>query len=78
VLEQVEREVFVDGEGVEEGAGLEDEGEGEAVARLDLGQKQVLMFRNRANGQFNVVYRRADAAIGWIDPGTGNANGAKR
>ena len=43
---------------------------GEAVARLDLGQKPVLMFRNRANGQFNVVYRRADGAIGWIDPGS--------
>jgi hypothetical protein len=42
---------------------------GEAVARLDLGQKPVLMFRNGANGQFNVVYRRADGAIGWIDPG---------
>jgi ribosomal subunit interface protein len=50
---------------------------GEAVARLDLGQKQVLMFRNKANGQFNVVYRRADAAIGWIDPGPA-ASGAKR
>ena len=51
---------------------------GEAVARLDLGQKQVLMFRNRANGQFNVVYRRADAAIGWIDPGAASGNGTKR
>jgi hypothetical protein len=51
---------------------------GEAVARLDLGQKQVLMFRNRANGELNVVYRRADAAIGWIDPGAANAGAAKR
>ncbi len=51
---------------------------GEAVARLDLGQKQVLMFRNRANGQFNVVYRRADAAIGWIDPGAAAGNGAAK
>jgi ribosomal subunit interface protein len=50
---------------------------GEAVARLDLGQKQVLMFRNKANGQFNVVYRRADAAIGWIDPGP-TVSAAKR
>ncbi|MBL8805771.1 MAG: ribosome-associated translation inhibitor RaiA [Rhodospirillales bacterium] len=44
---------------------------GEAVARLDLGQKPVLMFRNKTNGELNVVYRRADAAIGWIDPGAG-------
>ena len=51
---------------------------GEAVARLDLGQKPVLMFRNSANGQFNVVYRRADGAIGWIDPGAQSATPAKR
>jgi ribosomal subunit interface protein len=44
---------------------------GEAVARLDLGQKPVLMFRNKANGELNVVYRRSDSAIGWIDPGAG-------
>lgn len=44
---------------------------GEAVARLDLAQKPVLMFRNKANGELNVVYRRSDSAIGWIDPGAG-------
>jgi hypothetical protein len=26
------------------------------------------MFRNAANGALNVVYRRADGNIGWIDP----------
>jgi ribosomal subunit interface protein len=51
---------------------------GEAVARLDLGQKPVLMFRNSANGQFNVVYRRADGAIGWIDPGAASSAPTKR
>jgi len=44
---------------------------GEAVMRLDLMQLQVLMFRNRASGQFNVVHRRADGHVGWIDPGQG-------
>jgi ribosomal subunit interface protein len=41
----------------------------DAVMRLDLAYQQVLMFRNGKNGQFNVVYRRNDGHIGWIDPG---------
>jgi len=44
---------------------------GEAVMRLDLAQAQALMFRNRKGGALNVVYRRADGHIGWIDPGEG-------
>jgi hypothetical protein len=28
----------------------------------------VLMFRNCKNGLLNVVYRRADGHVGWIDP----------
>ncbi|MGD9966112.1 MAG: ribosome-associated translation inhibitor RaiA [Hyphomonadaceae bacterium] len=46
-----------------------------AVMQLDLGESPALMFRNAANGQLNVVYRRADGNIGWIDPGRGNTNG---
>lgn len=41
---------------------------GEAVMRLDLADAPALMFRNRAHGGLNVVYRRADGNIGWIDP----------
>jgi ribosomal subunit interface protein len=41
---------------------------GEAVMRLDLAEAPVVMFRNRGNGAFNVVYRRPDGNIGWIDP----------
>lgn len=41
---------------------------GEAVMRLDLMQLQVLMFRNRQSGTLNVVHRRADGHVGWIDP----------
>jgi hypothetical protein len=26
------------------------------------------MFRNSASGELNVVYRRSDGNIGWIDP----------
>lgn len=41
---------------------------GEAVMRLDLAESVILMFRNRSNGQFNVVFRRQDGNIGWVDP----------
>jgi ribosomal subunit interface protein len=41
---------------------------GEAVMRMDLADQPVLMFRNSATGEFNVVYRRSDGNIGWIDP----------
>lgn len=40
---------------------------GEAVMRLDLTQVPVLMFRNSGSGSLNVVYRRPDGCIGWID-----------
>jgi ribosomal subunit interface protein len=42
---------------------------GEAVMRMDLADQQVLMFRNSGSGELNVVYRRADGNIGWIDLG---------
>lgn len=42
---------------------------GEAVMRLELEEAPVLMFRNRGHGRLNVVYRRTDGNIGWIDPG---------
>ena len=41
---------------------------GEAVMRMDLADQAVLMFRNSATSEFNVVYRRSDGNIGWIDP----------
>ena len=40
----------------------------EAVMRLDLGNLPVVMFKNGAHGGFNVVYRRTDGNVGWIDP----------
>jgi ribosomal subunit interface protein len=40
----------------------------EAVMRMDLADQTVLMFRNSASGELNVIYRRADGHIGWIDP----------
>lgn len=41
---------------------------GEAVMRLDLADQQVMMFRNSASNELNVIYRRPDGNIGWIDP----------
>lgn len=44
---------------------------GEAVMELDLGQQDVVVFRHAGHGGLNVVYRRADGNIGWIDPALG-------
>ena len=41
----------------------------EAVMRLDLADLPALMFTNSARGTLNVIYRRRDGNIGWIDPG---------
>ncbi len=41
---------------------------GEAVMRLDVGSSPVLLFRNAKSGGLNVVYRRPDGHVGWIDP----------
>jgi ribosomal subunit interface protein len=48
---------------------------GEAVMRMDLADNNVLMFRNRTHGGLNVVYRRRDGNIGWIDPAGAAGNG---
>lgn len=41
---------------------------GEAVMDLDLTGAPVLVFRHAGHGRVNVVYRRPDGNIGWIDP----------
>lgn len=41
---------------------------GEAAMRMDLGETPAMMFKNKSSGDFNVVYRRLDGHIGWIDP----------
>ncbi|MEL0106783.1 MAG: ribosome-associated translation inhibitor RaiA [Rhodospirillaceae bacterium] len=40
----------------------------QAVMHMDLSDLPLTLFRNRAHGGINVVYRRADGNIGWIDP----------
>ncbi|MBI6628467.1 ribosome hibernation-promoting factor, HPF/YfiA family [Pontibaca salina] len=41
---------------------------GEAVMQMELAGAPVLVFRNEGKGGVNVVYRREDGNIGWIDP----------
>lgn len=41
-----------------------------AVLQLDLQDNPVYVFRNAASGAVNLVYRRADGNVGWIDPAT--------
>lgn len=43
---------------------------GEAVMQMELSGSPVLIFRNEGNSGVNVVYRRDDGNIGWIDPAT--------
>jgi ribosomal subunit interface protein len=42
---------------------------GDAVMAMDLADKAFLIFTNASHGRLNVVYRRDDGHIGWIDPG---------
>lgn len=41
---------------------------GEAVMQMELAHAPLLVFRNEKHGGVNVVYRRDDKNVGWIDP----------
>ncbi len=41
---------------------------GEAVMHLELIGQPAMMFRNSAHGGLNMVYRRNDGNIAWVDP----------
>jgi ribosomal subunit interface protein len=40
----------------------------DAVMMLDLRNTTALMFRNSNTGELNMVYRREDGNIGWVEP----------
>lgn len=40
---------------------------GEAVMQMELSEAPLLVFRNEKNGGVNVVHRRDDGNVGWID-----------
>lgn len=44
----------------------------DAVMRMDLAHQSAFLFRNAKHGGLNLVYRRNDGNIGWVDP-YGNA-----
>jgi ribosomal subunit interface protein len=41
---------------------------GEAVMQMELSDVPLLVFRNEKHGGVNVVHRRDDGNVGWIDP----------
>lgn len=41
---------------------------GDAVMMMDLRNTTALMFRNSATGNYNMVYRREDGTVGWVEP----------
>ena len=45
----------------------------DAVAELDMSGAPVVLFRHAASGRVNVVYRRTDGHIGWLDPQSADA-----
>jgi len=40
-----------------------------AVMQLELADSPSVLFRNAAHGGLNMVYRRPDGNVGWVDPG---------
>jgi len=42
---------------------------GEAVMKLEISDVPFVLFKNDEHGQVNIVYRREDGNIGWVDPG---------
>ena len=40
----------------------------DAVMMLDLRNTTALMFKNKASGELNMIYRRDDGNIGWVEP----------
>jgi putative sigma-54 modulation protein len=47
----------------------------DAVLELDMTGAPVVVFRHASHGRVNVVYRRADGHIGWVDPPGGGRDG---
>jgi ribosomal subunit interface protein len=41
---------------------------GEAVMQMEIAGAPLLVFRNEKHGGVNVVHRRDDGNVGWIDP----------
>jgi ribosomal subunit interface protein len=42
----------------------------DAVMLMDLRNTNALLFKNSGTGEFNMIYRREDGNIGWVEPHT--------
>ena len=47
----------------------------EAVMELDLSGAPCLVFQHGSSGRVNIIYRRADGNVGWIDPPAAKSEG---
>jgi ribosomal subunit interface protein len=47
----------------------------EAVMELDLTGAACMVFQHGSSGRVNIIYRRTDGNIGWVDPPVVNAGG---
>src|SRR3981081_14754 len=47
----------------------------EAVMELDLTGAACLVFQHGSNGRVNIIYRRPDGNVGWVDPPVVNSGG---
>ena len=47
----------------------------EAVMELDLTGAACMVFQHGSSGRVNIIYRRPDGNVGWIDPPTVNGGG---
>lgn len=43
---------------------------GEAVMKMDVSDLPFVLFKTESSDQVNIVYRREDGNVGWIDPGS--------
>ena len=50
----------------------------EAVMRMDLADQNFMLFKNPKTDTLNIVYRRPDGNIGWIDPSLADAGRPKK
>jgi ribosomal subunit interface protein len=47
----------------------------EAVMELDLTGAACLVFQHGSSGRVNIIYRRTDGNVGWVDPPAVNSGG---
>jgi hypothetical protein len=47
----------------------------EAVMELDLTGAACIVFQHGSNGRVNIIYRRPDGNVGWVDPPVVNSGG---